>query len=75
MRISDGAGENPSAIYVALTDAEARELRDGLNELLETTEAGWHVHVMDERFWESDAGKRVENELTIYRADDESMKY
>jgi hypothetical protein len=75
MRITDGAGNNPSAIYVALTDAEARELRDGLNGLLETTEAGWHVHVMDERFWEADARQRVENELTIYRADDESMKH
>lgn len=73
MRISDGAGSTPSAIYVALTDAEARELRDGLNELLETTEVGWHVHVMDERFWEADAAKRVENELTVYRADDKSM--
>jgi hypothetical protein len=75
MRITDGAGNNPSAIYIALTDAEARELRDGLNELLETTEAGWHVHVMDDRSWEPDATKRVENELTMYRADDESMKY
>jgi hypothetical protein len=75
MRITDGAGDNPSAIYVALTDAEARGLRDGLNELLETTEPGWHVHVMDERFWEPDARQRVENELTFYRADDESMKH
>jgi hypothetical protein len=75
MRITDDAGNNPSAIYVALSDAEARELRDGLNELLGTTEAGWHVHVVDERFWEPDTTKRVENEVTIYRADDESMTY
>ena len=73
VRISNGEGSKLSAIYIALTDAEARELRDALNELLETTEAGWHVHVMDERFWEADAAKQVENEVTVYRADDETM--
>jgi hypothetical protein len=75
VRISDGEGNKLSTIYIGLTDAEARELRDGLNELLETTEAGWHVHIVDERFWEADATERVENEVTVYRADDETMAH
>jgi len=75
VRISDGESNRLSTIYIALTDSEARELRNGLNELLETVEPGWHIHIVDERFWATDAAERVENELTVYRADDGTMAH
>jgi cellobiose-specific phosphotransferase system component IIA len=73
MRITDEQGNALSHIYVALTDAEAKELRDGLDELVKTREKGWHAHVMDERFWAADERDRIECEVTVYRADDETM--
>jgi hypothetical protein len=70
MRITDSQKNELDGVYLALTDAEARELRDGLNELLNARENGWHAHVMDERFWSADESERVEREITVYRADD-----
>jgi hypothetical protein len=70
MRISDSKRNELDGVYLALTDAEARELRDGLDELLNTRENGWHVHVADQRFWSADESERVEREITVYRADD-----
>jgi len=70
MRITDSQKNELDGVYLALTDAEARELRDGLNELLSTRETGWHVHVMDERAWSAEKSERVEREIAVYRADD-----
>jgi hypothetical protein len=70
MRITDSQKNELDGVYLALTDAEARELRDGLNELLSTRENGWHAHVMDERAWAAEESERVEREITVYRADD-----
>jgi hypothetical protein len=70
MRITDSKRNELDGIYLALTDAEARELRDGLDELLSTRENGWHAHVVDERSWSADESERVEREITVYRADD-----
>ena len=75
MRIADTQRNELDSIYLALTDAEARELRDGLNELLNTREEGWHAHVMDERFGSADESKRIEREITVYRADDASAAF
>ena len=63
MWIKDESGKTFSSIYVALTDEEAAELRDGLNELLREG-AGFHWHVSDSDF---------QTELTIYRADDPTV--
>jgi hypothetical protein len=70
MRITDSQKNELDSVYLALTDAEARELRDGLDELLSARENGWHVHVRDERAWSADESERVEREITVYRADD-----
>ena len=70
MRLTDNKKNGLDGVYLALTDAEARELRDGLDDLLRTREAGWHVHVMDERSYATDEAERVEREITVYRADD-----
>jgi hypothetical protein len=75
MRITDSHKKELGGVYLALTDAEARELRDGLDELLSTRENGWHVHVMDERFWSADESERVEREITVYRADDTTAAF
>ncbi len=75
MRIADEKGQLLSAVYIALTDAEAKELRDSLNALIQTTEKGWHAHVMDERPWSVDERERVEHEVTVYRADDETTVF
>jgi hypothetical protein len=70
MRITDSQKNELDRVYLALTDAEARELLDGLNELLKTREFGWHAHVMDERALRAEESERVEREITVYRADD-----
>ena len=75
MRITDSKRNELDGVYLSLTDAEARELRDGLNELLNTREEGWHAHVMDERFWSADESERIEREITVYRADDASAAF
>ncbi len=75
MRITDEKGNPLDRVYLALNDAEAKELRDHLEELVKTSEKGWHAHVMDERFWSEDEGERVECEVTVYRADDEGMAF
>jgi hypothetical protein len=75
MRITDDNGRALHGVYLALTDPEARELRDHLEELLETREKGWHAHVMDERFYSTDEAERTECEVTVYRADDADMVF
>jgi hypothetical protein len=72
MRITDENHNPLTRVHLALTDAEAKELRDYLDALVKTREKGWHAHVMDERFWAADERERVECEVTIYRADDET---
>jgi hypothetical protein len=62
-------------VHLALTDSEARELRDGLDELLRPRENGWRVHVMDERFYGANESERVEREITVYRADDATLAF
>jgi hypothetical protein len=44
MRITDGKRNDLDGVYLAPTDSEARELRDGLDELLHTRESGWHAN-------------------------------
>jgi hypothetical protein len=75
MRITDSKRNDLDGVYLALTDAEARELRDGLDELLRTRESGWHAHVVDERSWSPDESERVEREISVYRADDENAVF
>jgi hypothetical protein len=58
-----------------LTDTEAKELRDYLNQLVTTSEKGWHAHVYDERFLSADESERVEREVTVHRADDDEMVF
>src|SRR5262249_37161139 len=71
MRIVDEKGQPLSGVYIALTDREARTA--GLpSKLIQTTESGWHAHVIDERSWSADERERVEHEVTAYRADDET---
>ena len=65
MRITDGNGRGLDRVYLALTDSEAKELRDGLDELVKAREKGCHVHVMDERFWSADERERVEREVSV----------
>jgi hypothetical protein len=62
VRITDADGNALSAVYLALTDDEARELASDL-ETLQSAEKGWHAHVSDADF---------QRELTLYRADDET---
>ena len=47
MRITDSGGKTLATVNLALTDAEAQELRDALGDLLTTHEPGWHAHVSD----------------------------
>ena len=49
---------------LALSDPEAEQLRDALEELLTTKERGWHVHVHDAEYKRS---------ITVYREDDPEM--
>jgi hypothetical protein len=65
MRITDSAGEPVSHVYLALSDAEARELIGAL-ESLQRAEQGWHEHV-------SDASLQVE--VTVYREDDKTAVF
>jgi hypothetical protein len=75
MRITGENGCDLDRVFLALTDAEAKELRDGLDELVKTREKGWHVHVTDERFWSADEHERVEREVSVYRSDDETASF
>jgi hypothetical protein len=43
--------------------------------LIQTREKGWHAHVVDERSWSADERERVEHEVTVYRADDETTVF
>jgi hypothetical protein len=63
MRIYDRDGTSLNSVRVALTDAEATELRDALEALLREGE-GFHWHVSDSDF---------QTELTIFRADDSTV--
>jgi hypothetical protein len=75
MRIADDKGKPLDGVYLALADVEAKELRDCLEELVKTSEKGWHAHVMDERYVRSEDSERVEREVTVYRADDDEMVF
>jgi hypothetical protein len=61
VRITDENGSALAAVYLALTDAEARELRGALNDLLAAPRNGWHANVSDAEY---------QREITIYREDD-----
>ena len=55
-----------------ITDDDATPLQ---RVYLTTDERGWHAHIGDERLWEADESRRVEQEVTIYRADDDGMVF
>ena len=65
MRITDSDGKPLDGVNLALSEAEARELRDALAELLITQETGWHVHVSNDDY---------SREVTVYREDDTTLK-
>jgi hypothetical protein len=65
MRISDSDGKPLASINLALSDSEARELRDALEDLLTTDEDGWHVHVSNGDY---------SREVTVYREDDSTLR-
>lgn len=60
MRITDAEGNPLNSVYLALSDAEANELAQALEDL-KSAERGWHAHVSDPAF---------EREVTVYREDD-----
>lgn len=74
MRIHDGDGKKLDEVYVALTDIEARQLISYLEDLVATRERGWHEHLVEEVMVSEREG-RIVNELTVYRADDDSMVF
>ena len=74
MRIHDGEGNKLDSVYLALTDDEAKQLIDWLNDLVTTREKGAHWHVSEEVLVTERLG-RVVNELTVYRADDDSAVF
>jgi hypothetical protein len=45
MRIEGATGDQLSQVYVWLTPSEARELRDGLDDLVGRNDPSWHAHV------------------------------
>ena len=49
MRIADANGNALDRVYVALTDSEAKQLHDFLEQLM--VEESFHAHVVDDRFW------------------------
>jgi hypothetical protein len=63
VRIYDSEGNEFDSILVALTDAEAAELRDSVEALLKAGD-GFHAHVSASDF---------QTELTIFRADDPTV--
>lgn len=65
MRITTKDGSALHDVYLALTDAEARELRDDLTQLL-TAQKGWHAHTSDAEF---------QTTVTVYREDDETAVF
>jgi hypothetical protein len=64
MRITDSDGNPLAKVNLALSEAEARELRDALGELLTTRDPGWHTHVSDGDY---------NREVTVYREDDATL--
>ena len=74
VRIHDGEGNKLNDVYVALTDDEAKQLIDRLSELIATREKGAHWHVSEEVLVSEREG-RIVNELTVYRADDDSAVF
>ena len=70
----DGDANKLRKVYVALTEEEANQLIGYLKELLETRKTGAHWHLSEEMLVFEREGLIV-NELTIYRADDESAVF
>jgi hypothetical protein len=70
----DGNGNKLDEVYVALTDVEPRQLISYLQDLVTTRENGWHEHLVEEVLVSEREG-RIVNELTVYRADDDSMVF
>jgi len=62
MRITDAEGKTLNSVYLALSDAEAKELSQALADLL-TAEKGWHGHISDPTY---------EREVSVYREDDDT---
>ncbi|HEY8777923.1 MAG TPA: hypothetical protein VIM23_03165 [Gaiellaceae bacterium] len=75
MRIADEDGKPLDKVYLALTDSEAKQLHDFLEQLMDPPHASFHAHVLDDRFWLDDEAERVEKEVTIYRADDDTAVF
>ncbi len=73
VRIADADGNQLDQVYIALTDSEAKQLHDFLEQLM--VEKSFHAHVMDDRFWSDNDAERVEKELTICRVDDPSVTF
>jgi hypothetical protein len=65
MRIHDADGKALSAVHLALTDDEARELANDLADLL-TAVPGWHSHISAADF---------QTGVTIYREDDPTAAF
>jgi hypothetical protein len=61
VKITDAQGQPLGSVYLALSDAEARELIDALNELIATKQTDWHAHVSDPSF---------QVEVTVSREDE-----
>jgi hypothetical protein len=65
VRVTDSDGKPLDGVNLALSETEARELRDALGDLLTTQEVGWHVHVCNSDY---------SREVTVYREDDRTLK-
>jgi hypothetical protein len=50
VRIESEPGEALRTVYLWVTDSEAIELRDALNDLLAEPGDGWHAHVSSADF-------------------------
>jgi hypothetical protein len=73
VRIADEHGNQLDRVYIALTDSEAKQLHDFLEQLM--VEKPFHAHVMDDRFWTTNEAEHVEKEVVISRADDPDVGF
>jgi hypothetical protein len=62
MRITDAEGKPLGAVYLALSNQEADELTQALEDL-KSAKPGWHAHVSDPSY---------QQEVTVYREDDQT---
>jgi hypothetical protein len=50
VRIADEDGKPIEKVYLALTDSEAKQLHDFLEQLMDSAGKSFHAHVVDDRF-------------------------